>query len=832
MNFIRKFIGTSATDEVASIPSGKLFLTRSPQSPKGEMECLYIDAFACIRQTTRPFFFQLCITRVYQEGELVAHGSSGFDDSDEDDEDDNDTPHSLSDATTGSKDEWTFSILEDLKIHSYTKTDGTRAIAWKDLNGDIGDKFEFIVDEDVKLNDVDAFMLALHKCLYEVKYHRSSLGIKDLSELDEFIFTPKPELISIGDLKSSSILQYDSDEEDDDEDEEDVEDDPEDDSDGDNDFKDASADSLSNFDTKIVEPKGITTYSNKEFELHFYDTSEGCFKLVGAGSETELKLINLGDWEYTLYVHTTKGAPVRFNATLSKNMNPTFNYEHLSFIFNYFAIEGTELLAYSWLLKFPTFNDLSAFQNAFMGALWETLNKQKWIKASEVEQEYVLDAFSKLDVNDPELLSKDDRRELEAEEEEEEEEKEEASHQAIEEEPLKEEKSTKKLFVDEDDDEYGDNEEEAKLNTFKSASEKNSNLSVGSTNNRSYVARGDKLGVFNSYNDGIAYQTTISNLKDLKGKKLNPEKMMLHQQDQFMVLSSKEEDKSLFKMDLNRGKIVEEWKVSEDIPVVSYGPNSKFAQLTNEQTLTGISNNGLFKIDPRLSGYKIVNNDAALKTNPGFQSLTTTDEGYIAVGSKKGDIRLYDRIGIRAKSALPSLGEPIIGLDVSKDGRWLLATCKTYLLLIDTKIGGDQKNSGALGFTKYFDKDKKPKPRRLTINPEHAAYISTTSGDKSLSFTHATFNAGVNSKETTIVTSTGPYIISWSLRKVLLGQPNPYSVRRYQQEVVADSFKFGSSSDVIIALQDDVSMVKKQRLAEPSKVLRNKSRNSVVKSYK
>ena len=50
MNFIKKFIGTTTTDEVALIPSGKLYLTRSKQSPKGAIECLYNDAFASIKR--------------------------------------------------------------------------------------------------------------------------------------------------------------------------------------------------------------------------------------------------------------------------------------------------------------------------------------------------------------------------------------------------------------------------------------------------------------------------------------------------------------------------------------------------------------------------------------------------------------------------------------------------------------------------------------------------------------------------------------------------------------------------------------------------------------
>ena len=186
MNFLRKFIGTTTTDEVALIPSGKLFLTRSKQSPKGALECLYNDAYASIKQTTSPYYFQLCVTRVYQEGESEF---SRFDDSEEEDDLDDLIP--TSDSKSQSKDEWVFSISEELKIYKLDKPDGTRAIAWKDLNGDLGDNFEFVIDEEVRNSEVESFMLTIYKCLYESKYHASALGINDMSQLKEFVYNPK-----------------------------------------------------------------------------------------------------------------------------------------------------------------------------------------------------------------------------------------------------------------------------------------------------------------------------------------------------------------------------------------------------------------------------------------------------------------------------------------------------------------------------------------------------------------------------------------------------------------------------------------------------------------
>ena len=238
--------------------------------------------------------------------------------------------------------------------------------------------------------------------------------------------------------------------------------------------------------------------------------------------------------------------------------------------------------------------------------------------------------------------------------------------------------------------------------------------------------------------------------------------------------------------------------------------------MTNEQTFVGLSSNALFRIDPRLSGNKLV--DSELKqyaSKNDFSAAATTEKGYIAVASNKGDVRMFDRLGIIAKTALPALGEPIIGVDVSADGRWVLATCRTYLLLIDA-LQKEGKNAGKLGFEKAFGKDSKPQPRRLGLSPTHVAQMMHAT-KTAISFTPAHFNAGADGGETTVVTATGPYVVTWSMKKVLRGTKDPYVLKKYDAEVMADNFKFGSDKNVIVALPNEVSMVAKGSLRAPTR---------------
>jgi len=286
---------------------------------------------------------------------------------------------------------------------------------------------------------------------------------------------------------------------------------------------------------------------------------------------------------------------------------------------------------------------------------------------------------------------------------------------------------------------------------------------------------------------------------------------MLHDQDTKMVLMDPSNPNSLFNMDIERGKVVEEWKVHDDITVDHIAPDNKFAPTTREQTLVGASHNALFRIDPRVSGTKMVESQFKQYVSKNkFSGVATTASGKLAVASEKGDIRLFDTIGKNAKTALPPLGDPILGIDVTADGRWVVATTKTYLLLIDTLIG-EGRYQGSLGFDRSFPATAKPIPRRLQLRPEHVAYM----GD--ISFTPAKFNQGEGQEENAIVTSTGQFVVAWDFKKVKKGLLDRYEIKKYEDFVVQDNFKFGDDKEIIVALQNNVLAVSKKNLKKPTR---------------
>ncbi|KAK7943253.1 uncharacterized protein PG986_012366 [Apiospora aurea] len=798
-NVGKLLFGSNSQESMIELPQGQLYLVR-PLSPKGYSELIFKDATARIRRTGQDFQYQLVVQRVYEEGEaeLLA---------DEEGED------AEIDALTTERDEKTFLLDEALHFRVESRAGSENILAWKDLSGDVGDLFEFVCDGTVSANQVASFDRIAKQCQYERKYRKPHTTASE-ADLFQFEFEDEQPIPQASPIHSPTIGRtFDSDE-------------------MFPNINNSNSKAAANISVKrdsptqapiaemlaqddepapeperqerevrapdqekdmgppaaAAQPEPLEILSMELGELHFFDFPSGAFVLQD--SSVTAQVSDIGKWQYWLHVASKErewlGIPV------VADINPVFNFEFLSFIFNQFTEDGS---AYSWLLRFKDQETLERFQEGLMRALWEQLNEIKWTKVKDQERQYVLDAFEDLAMED-----------APAEEQEEEEEREEAEAAEEEEED-----------VGIRNEEYDTDEEHDDVEMQPRDGNTNKAIAVGYKHDRSFVVRGTQIGVFkHTPANNLEFSTNISKIETPKGTLFSPKKVMLHNEDRNMILQNDTDPNKLYRMDLEYGKVVDEWNVHDDIPVVTFAPENKFAQMTHEPTFLGIGSNSLFRVDPRLAGNKLV--DSQLKqyaSKNDFSAISTTEKGYVAVASNKGDVRLFDRLGINAKTHIPALGEAIIGLDVSADGRWVLATCRTYLLLVDAlqKTG---KNEGKLGFEKSFAADSKPQPRRLALTPEHVAQFAYETG-KPVTFTPARFNTGHAGEETSIISATGPYIINWNMRKVLRGHKAPYIIKRYTEEVKADDFKFGTDENVLVALPNEVSMVGKQQLKRPTR---------------
>lgn len=768
--------GKGDKENIADINQGALYIVR-PRSPKGYSELIFKDAAAYIRKTGAEFQYQLVIQRAYEEGEAELLEEEGAEDGGAE--------------ALGEKDERTFLLDEELHFRVDLKDEGEVVLAWRDLSGDEGDLFEFVCDETTRPESATAFGLIAAQCQFERKYRRSHQYATE-GDLQEFAFDDEPELPVASPTTSpssrspaTSPIARSL-----------------------NDIRDPTPTKANTNMARIstrqeatpskqVErtptrapaprkvPAGRETLADEEAELHLFDFTSGTFILQDAN--VRAIVTETGNWTYWLQISGDKEQWLGQQVT--QEINPVFNFEYLSFIFNHYADDGS---AYSWLLKFADRKTEETFQEGLMQALWEHLNEAKWGKVvKDAERDYVLDAFNDLVIED----ERDDERERQAAEEDEEDEEEFEDAQ--------DNRSEPDFDSDESEDEVVNRNKDGKVN---------SQLAVGAAVDRSFVVRGDQIGVFKHTEDNqLEFNTSINNVATPGGKKFAPSKIMLHAQDRNMVLQNPNDPNSVYRMDLEVGKVVDEWKVHDDIPINIFAPSNKFASTTGEQTFVGLSSNALYRVDPRLSGNKLVDSEnMQYASKNDFSAAATTEKGYVAVASNKGDIRMFNKLGMRAKTALPALGDPVIGIDVSADGRWVLATTRTYLLLIDAEQK-EGKDAGKLGFEKAFGKDSKPQPRRLGLTPAHVAQFQHETGSP-LAFTPARFNTGEGKDETTIITATGPFIVTWSMKKVLQGRKDPYHIKRYSEEVKADNFRFGSDKNIVVALPNDVDMVARRQL--------------------
>jgi hypothetical protein len=204
--------------------------------------------------------------------------------------------------------------------------------------------------------------------------------------------------------------------------------------------------------------------------------------------------------------------------------------------------EGEGLQGMTWCLKFSTdvFNEWKEKLTLFM---WENKNKMSYAKAQAAEQRYIQDAYE-----DIEMYDEESEREAAVKEEEEEEEEEYESAE-----------------------EDGEEESESDSETF-AAGSKNEQLAVGYKNDISFVTRGNMIGVFSHDRDKVKFRTAIDKVKDMDGKAFVPKKIMLHNQDADMLLLDPNHQNSVFRMDLEYGKIVDEWKVSDTVSVENMIP--------------------------------------------------------------------------------------------------------------------------------------------------------------------------------------------------------------------------------------------------------------------
>ena len=461
------------------------------------------------------------------------------------------------DALSGEKDEKTFLLDQELRFRSEIREGGEKVLAWRDLCVDLEDLYEFVCDPSVIAGEVGTFEIVAIKCQYERKYRKPNETATE-KELKQFNFTEQP-IPSASPIASASPQSFVSS--------------PATKSNSPTTQRPSRSQEImapksskntralaERYPTTVapaaaVKPKETEVLVSERAELHLFDFQSGAFILQDPSIIATVS--EVGKWSYWLQITGEEkdwlGQPV------VAEINPVFNFEYLSFIFNHYTEDGS---AYSWLLRFKTQETLERFQQGLMQALWERLNETKWKKTDEDERQYVLDAFQD--------LTMEENADKEAEEEEPEE--------------LEDDGQRSEHYdTDESEDDVVVREDDGNVN---------SQLAVGYKHDRSFVVRGSKIGVFkHTPNNNLEFSTNISKVETPGGKLFSPKKVMLHAEDTNMILQKEDDPHSLFRMDLEYGRVVDEWKVHDDIIVKTFAPE-KVGQLYDDDPFRSVPSGG------------------------------------------------------------------------------------------------------------------------------------------------------------------------------------------------------------------------------------------------
>jgi len=267
---------------------------------------------------------------------------------------------------------------------------------------------------------------------------------------------------------------------------------------------------------------------------------------------------------------------------------------------------------------------------------------------------------------------------------------------------------------------------------------------------------------------GIAYST--------------PKKALLMRGETNMLLMSPGEalrSNGVHHVDIETGKVVAEWRFEKDgtdITMRDIANDSKGAQLEpSGSTFLGLDDNRLCRWDMRDARGRVQtigssSESPVLKWSQGhqfsrgtnFQCFASTGDGSIVVGSVDGKIRLYSKSSMRmAKTAFPGLGSPITHVDVTFDGKWILGTTDTYLILICT-IFKDKDGKEKTGFSGRMG-NRIAAPRLLKLTPLDSILAGTDNKFHGGQFSWVTENG---KQEKHLVATVGKFSVIWNFQQV------------------------------------------------------------------
>ncbi|KAH7647397.1 hypothetical protein FG379_003064 [Cryptosporidium bovis] len=316
-----------------------------------------------------------------------------------------------------------------------------------------------------------------------------------------------------------------------------------------------------------------------------------------------------------------------------------------------------------------------------------------------------------------------------------------------------------------------------------------------------------------NYTLGGTPARNISVMKNVEYNNQNilPVSGQLHNCETQMLFLSETDPNHVYQMDLENEKILRRWD-ADGLPISCLGLSNKDSQYTPVPTFLGLSNNALFVMDSRIKDNSNRFTSKLYRSNVLFSSLATDKDGHILLGNDLGELRLYDgtinRDGEfkKAKTLLNSFSSPILSVDVTRNGNWILATTKNCIYLYPVCEQSQDYENVRNGFVTSLK--NKPPSRKLKLKPEDIYHYRITD----VNFTPARFDQSQDSNgnfaETKIISSIDNLVIVWDFEAIKRGNLYAYSIKEVEYKVDDCSTFYNSSDSVVLAYNDDLTIHK------------------------
>ena len=325
------------------------------------------------------------------------------------------------------------------------------------------------------------------------------------------------------------------------------------------------------------------------------------------------------------------------------------------------------------------------------------------------------------------------------------------------------------------------------------------------SNDRTFCITDDnQIVVYKANEDDDSFEklSSMPVVQEYEGNNVCFSQGMLYKSEKNMLLLDENNPFVLYQYDLPKEKIVNEWK-TDRTPISDICSLKKTGQITDEPLIYGVNQKSVFTLDERVNNK---NNIVEIKTynNKNYANIImSNNNGQFVTGSIKGELRLYDKIGIKAKNLFSFYGDPIRFIDISSDNQYLVLTCDKYLVLINSGCNEEETNS----FLKTIKTIERKTPLRLQIKTNDIAKYELNNAN----YTPAKFNMNENGKNN-IITSLGEYIIIWNYNDLRKGKITSYKIKKVNDLVIDNDFKFGKGNKIIITMPTKIRIQNQKKI--------------------